>query len=512
MIAGAAKVGKRALCAALSGSLQVPLLRMRHSSTRGCVASETGSPLAFEDHWERACARRGLSFAARQSMRFTSVVGAGMMLALVGCEETPTIDESSEAVAQASDAIAMTTLKLKNKNQVKFWSGSVDGGEAPQPDAPPECAAVACDHVRLKLDLPNGTFNNPNRPGGVQVALRWQGEFNTLHLWVYKNDELVAASPGIIAVSQSALIPSPENGDYDIWVAYEPGYNVGPSVEYEGLAEVEFQQKINPVRTLLPDLEFRSTERITFESPSFPIFEPDPPPGSTCFTSEMEEDGAQVCLRFDQIVANVGKGALEIEHVVPPGDIPEDYESYPVSQRVYNSDGTFADQEAGTVELHGVHGHFHYSSFANSALWLSNAEGAQLGSEPVRAQQKVSFCMADIRLDQWGKKGDGPRTYGAPDCLFPAFADEAGDHYRQGITTGWEDIYDWYIPDQYIEVSGLADGYYLMTFCADPQNEIEEADEGNNCISNLVHLQDVDSPSRQVTFIGEVGGDDDCDD
>ncbi len=47
-------------------------------------------------------------------------------------------------------------------------------------------------------------------------------------------------------------------------------------VEYEALAEVEFAPRVTPVRPLLPDLEFRGTERIAFEAPSFPIFEPDP--------------------------------------------------------------------------------------------------------------------------------------------------------------------------------------------------------------------------------------------
>jgi len=42
------------------------------------------------------------------------------------------------------------------------------------------------------------------------------------------------------------------------------------------------------------------TERITFDTPSFPIFEPDPPAGSSCFVSETVEDGAVTCLRFDQ--------------------------------------------------------------------------------------------------------------------------------------------------------------------------------------------------------------------
>ena len=39
----------------------------------------------------------------------------------------------------------------------------------------------------------------------------------------------IASSPGIIAVSQSAFIPEPENGWYDVWIAYDPSYNVAPA-------------------------------------------------------------------------------------------------------------------------------------------------------------------------------------------------------------------------------------------------------------------------------------------
>jgi hypothetical protein len=143
------------------------------------------------------------------------------------------------------------------------------------------------------------------------------GEFDTLHLWVYKDGELRGASPGIIATSQSAFLPEPENGIYDVWIAYDPTYNVAPTVEYEALAQVEYLPNIKPKKRLLPDLTFRGTERVTFDSPSFPIFEPDPPPGSSCYTSETVEDGAQNCLRFDQIIANDGKGPLEIGFSVP---------------------------------------------------------------------------------------------------------------------------------------------------------------------------------------------------
>lgn len=449
------------------------------------------------------------------------------LVTLVGCSaealDGPSVDATDLDVERMdrlpSSGGGVLTKQLRSEGVAAFWEGEVGVGESAVAGAPPECASVPCDHVKLRVELPPNTFKNPNRPGGVQVALRWFGnpgphelppdvpgccgEFDTLHLFVYKGGVLRAQSAGIIATSQSALIEAPENGVYDVWIAYDPSYNVGPSVEYEALAEVELSPPVLPARPLLPDLSFRGTERITFLTPSFPIFEPDPPPGSSCFQSEIDEDGAQNCLRFDQIIANDGKGPLELGFDVE-NDVPiEDDAEFPVTQRVKRSDGSVAERAAGSMEFHGVHGHFHYSSFATSELWQSNAAGQRLGSAPLRGAQKVSFCVADIRIDAWGEKGDGPRTYFAPDCLFPASTEGNVDHFVQGLTNGWADVYDWYIPDQYIEVSGVPDGHYLLTFCADPDNSIREADETNNCLSNHIVLSDMGTPAQAVSVIAD---------
>jgi hypothetical protein len=407
---------------------------------------------------------------------------------------------------------------LDQRSQPLFWKGRVGPEDAPTGGEPLECAAAPCDRFRLQIDLPHGTFGNANRPGGVQVALRWFGnpaghtlppgvpgccgEFDTLHLWVYRDGVLVASSAGIIAVSQSAFIPDPDNGWYDVWIASDPSYNVAPAVEYEALAEVEYRPRIHPVKRLLPDLTFHGTERISFDTPSFPIFEPDPPAGSSCFVSETIEDGAQTCLRFDQIIANRGSGPAEIAYQVPTGSAPSEDVALPVSQRIHRSDGSFTDRPGGTVSYHAVHGHYHYSSFANALLWPSNRRGTRLGAAPVAAAHKVSFCMADIRIDAWGEKGDGPRTYYAPDCLFPQTSGGGIDEYRQGINNGWADVYDWYIPDQYIEVSGVPSGYYRLEFCADPFDELEEEDETNNCIVNHIRLSGMEGPNKRVEVLG----------
>jgi len=442
-----------------------------------------------------------------------------VVLAVLGCggEE---VDEVGLEVRHKTQALSAGEAILKHKHKPVLWSGSVGPEDAPTGGEPPECALVPCNHFKLQINLPRNTFSDDNRPGGVQVALRWFGnpgphalppgvprccgEFDTLHLWVYKEGELRASSPGIIAVSQSAFLPAPENGLYDVWVAYDPSYNVAPSVEYEGLAEVEFAQKIAPVQRRLPDLSFRSTERVTFDTPSFPIFEADPPAGSSCFVSEMDEDGALNCLRFDQIIANQGQGPLDIQFEVPTGVAPADDAEFSVIQRVFATDGSSETRPAGAVEFHATHGHFHYQSFATSELWRSDRKGRKLGSAPVTAGKKVSFCIVDIRIDKWAEKGDGPRTYMAPDCLFPAASDGVTDVFQQGLTPGWADVYDWYIPDQYLEVSGVKDGYYRLEFCADPDNAIEEEREDNNCLVNHIKLTNMGTSENRAQVLGVI--------
>ena len=73
------------------------------------------------------------------------------------------------------------------------------------------------------------------------------------------------------------------------------------------------------------------------------------------------------------------------------------------------------------------------------------------------------------------------------------------DYLVQGITAGWADVYDWYLPDQYIEVTGVPDGVYILDTIADPDNTILEANESNNCGSVYVRLSNVaTSPTAEL--------------
>ena len=122
----------------------------------------------------------------------------------------------------------------------------------------------------------------------------------------------------------------------------------------------------------------------------------------------------------------------------------------------------------------------------------------------MRNGRKVSFCLADIEIDSWDEKGDGARKYNAPDCLFPSSSDGTTDLFVQGITNGWADVYDWYLPDQYMEVTGVADGTYLLETTADPDNLLREKDETNNCGGLFLRLSGMTTSAPGVELLGAV--------
>lgn len=401
---------------------------------------------------------------------------------------------------------------LKNVAQPVLWSGSVTAGGGPTTEVP-ECQP-GCQRFDLQVDLPADVW--AGKPGGVQVAIRWAGRTlaDNVKLYVYRDGGLVARSDGIISTAQSVLIPSAANGSYQIYTAYDPEGALSDSIAYDGLAEVEYLPKVNPVRPLLPDLTVRPQRNLTFD-PGGIFFDEISSAYPSCYQSEVSEENARLCLRFDQIFANPGEGPMELRFAVPSGTTPP---TTLASQRIYWSDGAahYQDRTAGNVEFHGTHGHYHFESFGISSLWAVDAEGNPVGTAPVRqrrshatqvrAGRKVSFCMADIYIDAWAAKGDGPRKHNAPDCLFPASVADGFDQYVQGITNGWADVYDWYLPDQYMEVSGVPDGVYLLQTVVDPDGALVEANESNNCGGVYIRLTNMTSPVPQATILGPARG------
>jgi hypothetical protein len=102
------------------------------------------------------------------------------------------------------------------------------------------------------------------------------------------------------------------------------------------------------------------------------------------------------------------------------------------------------------------HGHYHFNSFAQYRLL--DASGRL-----VRTGHKVGFCLMDITRHN-SSANPSPRYT----CS------------NQGIQAGWSDIYSSSLSGQWIVITGLPAGNYILEVEVDPMGLITESDETNN--------------------------------
>jgi hypothetical protein len=105
-------------------------------------------------------------------------------------------------------------------------------------------------------------------------------------------------------------------------------------------------------------------------------------------------------------------------------------------------------------------------------------------------------------LISWGEKGDGPLSYPAPDCLDPKQTIGDTEYFWYGMTRGWADRYNWYLPDQFIDTVSLSDGTYVLSTTVDPDNRLVEANDANNCGTVIVRLTGLATDQPRADLLG----------
>ena len=197
-------------------------------------------------------------------------------------------------------------------------------------------------------------------------------------------------------------------------------------------------------------------------------------------------DGRTLLLLTNEVV-NVGRGPLEIHPVNDDCDgnvASEDRTGYQWIYQDVNRDGVFqrgVDDEArvariGCMHFHEAHDHWHLDDFADYRVFPYEPDGT-LSREPFGSSGKVSFCVLDDRHRRPGIRGSPSWGYYSPidglgfDCLPDTVT---------GISVGWAETYQWWLPDQHVDVTGIAPGDYCVVQVADPHNLIRELDETNN--------------------------------
>ena len=435
--------------------------------------------------------------------RFVRFVSAAMILS------TPALLPPLAAAAPSVKLVVNSTDGQPNAGEPRLWTGTIFRDGPRIPDIP-ECQTVSCEHVQVRVNLPSKIWQA--RPGGVHVAIRFINGTpdDNLALVVYRDGVRIGASTAQVATAQSVLIPSAANGTYHVYVVDGIAFGntqPSPAIAYEGLAQVVYDPARLPVRDLLPDLVALPQKNISF-GPPFPIFD-DPPSEDfpSCHQSEVDEHGAQLCLRFDQVLGNIGAGPLDIRFDQPAGIDPIDDQRIPVRQRIYRSDGTSSDSASGDVHWHAIHQHYHFDGFAQSVLWAIDVDGNRDGEAPIATGNKVSFCIATTSINPayWGQQAFGPDSYPAPDCLEPYETSGGFDHFKQGMSVGWTDEYSWFLPGQYVEVSGVPNGEYILDTTVDPTFRLIEELKTNNCGSVRVLLSGMGTSEPQAQLLSEPG-------
>jgi len=177
------------------------------------------------------------------------------------------------------------------------------------------------------------------------------------------------------------------------------------------------------------------------------------------------EEG-RIHLRLSNATPNIGDGPLEIFGVELKDHAGEE-ETIPVMQRIYRSDASFYDRESGLFEYHPTHHHIHlqdWSRYRLREILPNDGVGGVVGES-----EKTSFCLLDSRVYD-------KTLPGAP--ASPVFRN--CDQGTQGISVGYEDLYDKSLPDQWIDITDVPNGEYWLESEADAGDVILEKDETNN--------------------------------
>ena len=211
-----------------------------------------------------------------------------------------------------------------------------------------------------------------------------------------------------------------------------------------------------PRRPLLPDLR-----------PSAP------------FDVDIEVHKRRHLLVFPSATENIGDGPLIV--VASRPDLR--HKRMRASQVVRYTDGS--------TKRYGRMGRLHYERSPDHAHWhymramtyeLRTEDGERLAPDV-----KTGFCLGDRhRID------DGRNIEGT--VREPEFEVNCGKskprllRVREGISVGWYDNYVAYLEGQYIDVTAVPDGRYVLIFRSNPSRRLKETDYSNNASSSLIEL------------------------
>jgi hypothetical protein len=216
-----------------------------------------------------------------------------------------------------------------------------------------------------------------------------------------------------------------------------------------------------------------------------------PPPGGTALLPDIGvrtlrqftivNSGGVKLLKFPGVTSNIGKGPLEVKGTRSSSSSTD----WTATQVIYNSNGTKTNQSSNIDFYFAGDGHTHWHMRDFDGYELFDPSGHKL-----RDGEKHGFCFED----NTGYRDWPGRVAGSPANPVYTHAASCGQGQpsattiTHGLSVGWGDTYPSSLPDQGIDVTGLADGNYKVLLTADQFGGIKESNESNNSASALIKI------------------------
>lgn len=417
---------------------------------------------------------------------------------LAGCLASSPVKDADEAGLDRVLGVIQLAGIAYPFGQPAHWEGrtlatAAAGNEACMPDN--------CERVPFRVE------RNPGAGTSVaQVALGWSSDGNTGDTDpAFPNFDLriVAATGEEVARSAAykwsahVLLPDLQSGDYvaqvrvrnlnpadyAAWVAPLP---IEPPVEYPnpvpargsywGSILLTTPAMTVPASDLLPDLVVHTMRDLRMSYAPVGQGHAGPPavvtvemPTAPGCTDDEYLEGARRCLRFTVGLGNAGSGPLELGYAQTPTSALTE-ETVPARQCITNADGQGTVRAAGNGSFHRLHGHDHQRDILAYDLHAYDAATGERG-EALRQGEKFGYGFY-----RQGLVDDG-RTLAWPADV-PSVCGEA--EFPYWLHPGWYDIYMYWRTGQYIDISGVPDGTYLLAATVNPAGDILESDATNN--------------------------------
>ena len=190
-------------------------------------------------------------------------------------------------------------------------------------------------------------------------------------------------------------------------------------------------------------------------------------------------NGERDLLVFASAVDNVGRGPLLVE-----GSRDRMVDAMEVRQLIRGVDGSTSEVRLpGSLRYveSATHSHWHLEGFERYELL--RPDGTRIGRDV-----KTGFCLGD-RYERrgWRSEHEPASAVLVGECRK---GDPGALRVREGISPGYGDDYDPWLEGQYVDVTDVPPGEYVLVHVADPDRLVFEETRRNNTASALVRLSE----------------------